>query len=102
MRLLPDAEPVGDAPLGGAPDCSAAATCSPDAMILSIVETWQRQIEKDIPTGRGVVCRDSAPFADDAGCDGTGVLAARVEWREVASGDGPDIRRQFALAIAPR
>ena len=103
MHLLPDAEPAGEASAGGAPDCSAGATCSPNAMILSVVESWQRQIGKDIPTGRGLVCRNSSPF-DDAvpGCDDTGVLAVRVEWRDSARDDGPDLRRQFVLGLPPR
>jgi len=102
-RLVPGG--VEALPLAGAgpAECSAAAPCPPGAMAATIMESWQQRVEKDIPTGRGLVCRDSVPLSSIAGeCDGTPGESVSVHWDEAdAEGDGTAARR-FVIGLAPR
>lgn len=91
MRLVPDgATAAGPAPAS----CTPAAACSPAEMAASITESWLAQVERDLPTGRGLVCRDSA--LDDA-CPGDGTVA--VTWRTTDPDSGAETGYTFALAL---
>lgn len=92
-------------PLAGAgpAGCSAAAPCPPGVMAATIMESWQQRVEKDIPTGRGLVCRDSVLLSSAGGeCGGLPGETVSVDWDEAdADGDGTAPRR-FEIGLTPR
>jgi len=99
LRLVPGVEATSVA-AGESTECGPAATCSPADMAGSIMESWQARIGNGIPTGRGLVCRDST--LDDRAapvCDGSGQAIVRILWEEPDPGDGAGA---FALQIPAR
>jgi len=102
-RLVPGG--VEALPLAGAgpAGCTGAAPCPPGAMAATIMESWQQRVEKDIPTGSGLVCRDSVPLSSAGGeCVGLPGETVSVDWDEAnAAGDGMAPRR-FEIGLAPR
>jgi type IV pilus assembly protein PilV len=83
LRALPDADPLALDVSNGGVSCGLDAGCPVDEMAMALMESWQGQIERDIPTGRGLVCRDSTPFgARDTAlpCDGSGPRVVTVHW----------------------
>jgi type IV pilus assembly protein PilV len=93
LRLVPDGIVAESAEPG---DC-ADASCPPAAMAASIMESWHDRIERDLPTGRGLVCRDST--LPDAGCSETPVGAVRVTWRTTDPETGAEATRALELAL---
>jgi type IV pilus assembly protein PilV len=75
---------------GTDPACIATATgCSVEEVAQHDAYEWITSIETQLPSGQGVICRDSTPFdgtgsADaDNGCDGdtaSGIFAVKVFW----------------------
>lgn len=102
-RLVPGG--VEALPLAGtSPEaCTEAAPCTPGVMAATIMESWQQQVDKDIPTGRGLVCRDSVPLSSAGGeCDDAAGETVSVHWDEAnADGDGT-VPQSFEIGLAPR
>jgi type IV pilus assembly protein PilV len=94
LRLVPGA---GAADAGEAAACGPGEVCPPTSMAEAIMESWQGQIERDLPTGRGLVCRDSAP--DNAGCASANAHTVTVLWREVDPESGNEALRKFLLTL---
>ena len=95
LRLVPDGFAAG----ATAPeDCAPGATCTPASMSASIMESWQGQIERDLPTGRGLVCRDSTPV--DTACAAVNAPAITIRWREADPESGNETTREFVLALS--
>lgn len=92
-------------PLAGAgpATCTSVAPCPPGVMAATIMESWQQRVEKDIPTGRGLVCRDSVLLSSAGGeCGGLPGETVSVDWDEAdADGDGTAPRR-FEIGLTPR
>jgi prepilin-type N-terminal cleavage/methylation domain-containing protein len=94
LRLVPDRG------LGGAGEpgnCMAAEPCSPSSMAESFMESWQRQIQRDLPTGRGLVCQGSAPA--EATCTTSMANAVTVIWRSPDPESGDETSREFVLGL---
>lgn len=103
VRLVPDG--IGGLPAagGGTSDCAAGEACPPAAMAATIMESWQAQIERDIPTGRGLLCPDSAPLTTpDGDCDVMAGESVSISWNEADPEAGDTVRRRFAIDLAPR
>jgi len=94
LRLVPGAV-ASDA--GETAACGPGEACPPTSMAEAIMESWQGQIERDLPTGRGLVCRDSAP--DDASCETVTADTVTVLWREADPESGNEALREFVLAL---
>ncbi len=82
------------------PACLQGSVCTPMQMAAATLQQWQAQLAREIPGGRGTVCRDSTP-ADgsvrDARCDGAGDRVVKVFWTEPgASGHEIEDRRMVA------
>lgn len=94
LRLVPDGVVTGAA---DAEDCGPARACSPASMAASIMESWQAQLKRDLPTGGGLVCRDSTP--DDPRCTESHGGAITVRWRDADPESGNEITHEFVLAL---
>ncbi|MEJ2401788.1 MAG: prepilin-type N-terminal cleavage/methylation domain-containing protein [Xanthomonadales bacterium] len=94
LRLVPDG---AVAPAGEANTCAPTVDCPPAAMAGSIMESWQARIVRDLPTGRGLVCRDSAP--DTEPCADATPGAITVRWRDTEPDSGTETTGEFVLAL---
>jgi Tfp pilus assembly protein PilV len=68
----------------GAISCNGV-TCEGAAFAGDDLESWRRQLTRELPGASGLVCRDRTPDdgkADDPACDGGGALVAKVFWTE--------------------
>jgi type IV pilus assembly protein PilV len=69
-----------------APGCGTASACTPANMTLLDHAQWAVALGNELPSGTGVVCRDSTPDDGTAAapaCDGAGAMhAIKVFWRE--------------------
>lgn len=101
-ELLPAV--AGDFPLTSSPSaCLAGSVCAPVPMAAATLQRWQVQLAREIPGGRGTVCRDSTP-ADgsvrDARCDGAGNGVVKVFWTEPGE-NKKDTRDRRVVARLP-
>ena len=94
LRLVPDGEPVVT---GGAAACLGPDACTPGEMAASIMGSWQRQVEKDIPTGRGLLCRGSALPGDP--CGAADVSAVSISWLEADPDSNGERERRFRIPL---
>lgn len=82
------------------PACLQGSVCTPVQMAAATLQQWQAQLAREIPGGRGTVCRDSTPSdgsVRDARCDGAGDRVVKVFWTEPgASGHEIEDRRIVA------
>ena len=85
LQLSPAAlEHVANPP-GSVPLCFEGSTCTAEEWLNSQYQLWRLGIQRKLPNGSGVVCRDSTPMDGDAmepGCDGTGPAVTKVFWEE--------------------
>ena len=90
--------PGGDfaAPAGPA-ECTPTLACSPAAMASTIMESWRGRVERDLPTGRGLVCRDSTPIESSCAAANAGTI--RVTWRETDPESGDETTRAYAIVL---
>lgn len=101
-ELLPTV--AGDFPQASAsPACLNGSDCAPEQMAAAMLQRWQAQLAREIPRGRGAVCRDSTP--DDgsirnARCDGAGNGVAKVFWTEPGA-NGQEVRDRRVVARLP-
>lgn len=69
-----------------APGCGTGSNCTPANMALLDHAQWADVLGDELPSGTGVVCRDSTPDDGTAAapaCDGAGAMhAVKVFWRE--------------------
>jgi len=59
--------------------------CESEALAASSMLFWQARVRSELPTGEGLVCRDSTPDdgdASDPSCDGSGAMVIKVFWAE--------------------
>jgi type IV pilus assembly protein PilV len=85
------------------PACDGGALCTPELMAGSMLESWQRQLESGIPSGRGLVCRDSTPSdgtPSEPACDGIGTPVIKVFWEEPGN-DGAVAHRSVRALPLP-
>ncbi|MEE4216738.1 MAG: prepilin-type N-terminal cleavage/methylation domain-containing protein [Xanthomonadales bacterium] len=99
VELLPTV--AGDFPRTSSPQaCLAGSVCTPVPMAAATLQRWQVQLAREIPGGRGTLCRDSTPFdgsVRDARCDGAGHGVVKVFWLEPgANGQEAGDRRVVA------
>ena len=72
--------------VSGATNCllAAAGCTSPALVAIADFEQWAGEVAAQLPSGKGVVCKDSTPEDGDKAdpkCDGLGsVLAVKVWW----------------------
>lgn len=72
-------------PLAANEDSCVAGRCSPDEMAALNMNFWQTQVQRELPAGEGLVCRDSTADdgnALDPSCDGNGGLVIKVFWQD--------------------
>ena len=59
------------------------ASCNPDQLAASDIVNWEYRVQKELPEGRGLICRDSAPYSSGAlvwSCSGTGPIVIKLGW----------------------
>lgn len=71
--------------------CLSAGGCARDALVGSEYGLWKEQLASTLPSGDGVVCRDSDPGSHLPGttalpiawnCDGNGSYVIKICWNE--------------------
>lgn len=65
--------------------CFSAAGCSRSNFVNNNVWVWQQQLAASLPSGAGIICRDSTANDGAPGawaCDGTGEYVVKVCWNE--------------------
>lgn len=87
-------------------DCKGtSATCAPDKLAAFMLKEWKARVKTELPGGRAVICRDSAPketSGANAGlyrwsCDGNGdMLMVKIGW--TARADKTDALMQSVAA----
>jgi type IV pilus assembly protein PilV len=91
-------------------NCLAAAGCTPQQLAQHDMWEWNNAITLALPSGMGIVCRDSS--ADDgtsnaslttAACDGLGnQYVVKIWWYEDRSSSNPGgTLKRFATAVQP-
>lgn len=73
--------------------CFTAAGCAPDRLVQSEYGNWQQRIAETLPSGKGMICRDSSPLdgdSDDWLCDNASnaPFVVKICWSETAIGGG--------------
>lgn len=59
------------------------ASCNPDQLAASDIVNWEYRVQKDLPEGRALICRDSTPYSSGAlvwSCSGTGPVVIKLGW----------------------
>jgi type IV pilus assembly protein PilV len=59
--------------------------CQSSAMAAGNMLFWQNHLREELPSGGGLICRDSTPEdgnIDDPSCDGNGPVVIKVFWQE--------------------
>ena len=81
---------TGSMPASYTTDCSGNDCTSADLAEYDLV-TWNQSNADSLPSGTGIVCKDSTPNDGDSSnwaCDDTGdVYAIKIEWKERIAGD---------------
>jgi len=80
-------------PLPGTEPCMVGDDCSSEQMASADIDHWLGELARELPSGSGLVCRDSTPddgHSADPACDGTGNLAVKVFWMEMRHQDDED------------
>ena len=65
-------------------DCDSAP-CSPEQLAYAHFQRWNDVLTRELPYGKGLVCRDSSPDdgnVGDAACDGSGGPVIKIFWQE--------------------
>lgn len=104
--MVPDARDRFIQPdTNGGTDCRSPNSCTPEQVVDSFMESWQGQLEKELPNGGGLVCQDSTPFDGSTGnfaCDGMGDVVVKVSWEEsTTESGGPTIHRVVSRLPLP-
>jgi type IV pilus assembly protein PilV len=84
-----EAAPSGEnslvvSPVETVESCSALQACTPEEFIQRGLQAWAWDVNRQLPDGSALVCRDSTPHdgsASQPGCDGAGRISIKVFWR---------------------
>jgi type IV pilus assembly protein PilV len=73
--------------------CFTSAGCAPAQLVQSEYGNWQQRIAETLPSGTGMICRDSSPMDGDGvnwECDdaANAPFVVKICWRETAIGGG--------------
>jgi type IV pilus assembly protein PilV len=83
----------------------AAAACTAVQLAADDLADWAAQIAAILPTGSGVVCRDSTPNDGVVGapaCDAAGnAFAIKIFWTEKSDNQTNALPLRFSLAVRP-
>lgn len=65
--------------------CFEGDSCTAEEWLASQYHFWRLEVERTLPGGAGVLCRDATPMDGDAqapACDGSGPAVTKVFWHE--------------------
>lgn len=85
--------------VGNAPNCGSSSNCTPANMAALDFARWNSAAALDLPSGKGVVCKDATPYDGAYGtpaCDGNGdVFAVKLFWKERG------VEQRLTVAVRP-
>lgn len=87
------------------PLCFEGDACTAEEWLGSRYHFWRLELERRLPGGAGVVCRDSTPMDGDAAapaCDGNGPAVTKVFWQETRHAHDDDGGSRRVVVQVPR
>lgn len=105
LQLSPAAMEHLANPPESTPLCFEGSSCTPEEWLGSQYFQWRVQVERELPGGAGIVCRDATPMdgtAEAPACDGSGPVVTKVFWHEPRKADEADGGARRAVVQVPQ
>jgi type IV pilus assembly protein PilV len=70
-----------------------ANECQDGSLAVEHKVAWQQYLHEELPSGSGMICRDSTPddgSPDQPSCDGNGPVVIKIFWKESRHQDADD------------
>lgn len=85
--------------------CFESESCTAEQWLNGRYHLWRLEVERKLPGGAGVVCRDATPMdgtASAPACDGSGPAVSKVFWHETRHAHDDDGGQRRAVAQVPQ